>query len=67
MIKPYSASLIANLPNGKSLILVFENEDFFLVRWWDFVSDQTDFEHWRDQIMPIETDVSQEEIKGFYT
>ena len=49
--------MIAKLPNEKHIILVFELEEIFLVRWWDFVANQADYEHWRDQIMPIETDI----------
>lgn len=54
--------MIALLPNGTFIILVFEREEIFLVRWWDFVSNAADLDHWKDQIIPMETDIILEPI-----
>jgi len=54
--------MIALLPNGTFMILVFEREEIFLVKWWDFVSESADLEHWKDQIIPVETDIILEPI-----
>lgn len=54
--------MIALLPNGTFMILVFEREEIFLVKWWDFVDQSGDLEHWKEQIIPIETDIILEPI-----